>query len=95
MLWQSTCSIPSHGACKLQALSRVTLSLDVTIVVLCRRAFYDKRLAQEVDGEALGDVRSSSSLSARVLTSLICRRTMPGADHDCQNQAAEDGPHCV
>lgn len=24
---------------------------------LCRRAFYDKRVSQEVDGEALGEVR--------------------------------------
>ena len=30
---------------------------DSTTLSACRRAFYDKRLAQEVEGEALGDVR--------------------------------------
>ena len=39
-----------------------------------RRAFYDKRLAQEVDGEALGDVRPA----ARALTH-HCLRTQPCA----------------
>lgn len=28
---------------------------------LCRRAFYDKRVSQEVDGEALGEVRGGRS----------------------------------
>ena len=31
--------------------------LILRLVGLCRRAFFDKRLSQEVEGEALGEVR--------------------------------------
>ena len=34
----------------------------LTGVVPCRRAFFDKRLAQEVEGDSLGEVRALAVL---------------------------------
>lgn len=33
----------------------------LTTPALCRRAFFDKRLAQEVEGDSLGEVRAFRS----------------------------------
>ena len=39
-------------------------------VTPCRRAFFDKRLAQEVEGDALGDVRAPPAVE--LLFSVLC-----------------------
>ena len=41
-----------------------------------RRAFYDKRVSQEVDGEALGEVRPPARLRVAVCAVRCCRRHM-------------------
>lgn len=40
----------------------------------CRRAFYDKRVSQEVDGEALGEVRppAAGTLAAVCCCAAVC-----------------------
>lgn len=43
--------------CCLDLCVCIRLACSLILLLGCRRAFYDKRLAQEVLGDALGDVR--------------------------------------
>ncbi len=55
---QRTCCKPGRATCSLQFSAFRGIECCYLPLNYCRRAFYDKRVSQEVDGEALGEVRS-------------------------------------